>query len=79
MVWSRWIRDILSTLTGLYIEVHETVVPVEPRPLAVITGLLLIGIPVDAMLGRWLLPSGGRQPEQDSDSQPAVIRPRRPS
>jgi hypothetical protein len=75
MVWTRWIRDILITLTGLGIEIHEAVVPVEPRPLTVVTGLLLVGVPVDAMLARWLLPGGSRS-EQESGSRSAVTPPK---
>lgn len=78
MVWARWLRDILITLTGLGIEIHEAVVPAEPRALTVVTGLLLVGVPVDAMLARWLLPGGGRS-EQESGSRPAATPPRPPS
>lgn len=54
-MWRRIIRDMLSPLLGLGIEVHEVLFAAEPRQLAVILGLLLIGVPIDSaarLLGR---------------------------
>lgn len=58
------IRDLLSPLVGLAIEAHEVALADEPRYLAVVVGLVLVGIPIDGAL-RAL--SGGRGP-----SSPAI-------
>ncbi len=59
MWWRTLIRDLLSPLVGLAIEVHEAVWADEPRYLAVIAGLVLVGVPIDSAL-RAL--SGGQAP-----------------
>lgn len=50
-MWFRTlIRDLLSPLVGLAIEAHEVVLAAEPRYIAVVVGLVLVGIPIDTAL-----------------------------
>lgn len=70
MTWQMWLRDILSPLLGLGIEVHEVVVAPEPRYLAVITGLVLIGVPVDAAIRVLSGRPGGTPPDSPPPTPP---------
>lgn len=63
--------NCLSTLTGLSGVIHETWVAAEPRALLVVAGLLLVGIPVDDVLRRWLL---GSAPQPPTSTEPPATR-----
>jgi hypothetical protein len=69
-VWRRIVRFVLSPLLGIGIVVHEVFLVKEPRELAVIAGLVLLGVPLDSaakLLGR----------PTDSDASSSTT-PRRP-
>jgi hypothetical protein len=61
-LWSRWIRDTLTVLTGLGIETHEALFR-PAAPLMVAAGLVLVGkAPADALVGRWLSAAAASPP-----------------
>jgi hypothetical protein len=72
-VWQRLLRDALCPLVGLLIEIHEVTIAAEPRYLAVVVGLVLLGVPVDAALG---VLAGRRN---GSSGSPPPTPPRPPS
>jgi len=61
-LWSRWIRDALTLVTGLGIEVHEALWRPAAWPM-VAAGLVLAGkVPADALVGRWLSAAAASPP-----------------
>jgi hypothetical protein len=77
-VWRTLLRDVLAPLVGLGICVHEVLVASEPRYLAVVLGLVLLGIPVDAAvkaLSGWR----GLPPPNSPPNSPPPTPPRAPS
>lgn len=76
-LWSRWVRDALTVLAGLGIELHEVLCR-PAAPLMVAAGLVLAGkVPADQVLGRWL--AGGGVPQQATTEPPATRRSARSS
>jgi hypothetical protein len=68
-LWHKILRDVLSPIVGLGIEIHEVVFAPNPREAAIVVGLLLIGIPVDAaarLVGRQILAESSEQPPAES-------------
>jgi hypothetical protein len=76
-LWSRWIRDTLTVLTGLGIEMHEALYR-PAAPLMVGAGLVLVGkAPVEAVLARWL--GAPAAPSPPTFEPPATRPPARSS
>lgn len=71
-MWTRLTRDVLCPLVGLAIEVHEVALAAEPRELAVLAGLLLIGVPIDAAARLLALRQLPQQPDSSPPTQPSV-------
>lgn len=71
VLWRTLLRDVVSPLIGLGILLHEVLVAAEPRYLAVLTGLILLGIPVDAAV-RALAGWRGLPPPGPPSSPPTI-------
>jgi hypothetical protein len=71
--WQSLIRDVVSPLTGLGLEVHEAAIAASPRYLVVMAGLVLIGIPLDAAISALSkLPGSGAGPSSPATPPPSA-------